>query len=103
MSPCSPPRPRLFSGEGVPVADWRDGAACVTKDPELFFSVGTRGPALLQLAEAKAVCRGCPVRADCLTWALDTGQDDGAWGGLSEDERRALKRRDTRRLARTAA
>jgi WhiB family redox-sensing transcriptional regulator len=73
--------------------NWRDAAACRSVDPDLFFPVGTTGPALLQIHEAKAVCRGCPVRDACLQWALDTGQTIGVWGGTSENERRALKRR----------
>jgi len=55
---------------------------------------------LLQIEEAKAVCRRCDVREQCLQWALETGQDAGVWGGLSEDERRALKRRRARARAR---
>jgi WhiB family redox-sensing transcriptional regulator len=78
------------------VKDWRHQAACLDEDPELFFPVGNTGPALLQIEEAKAVCRGCDVVDTCLRWALDTGQDTGVWGGLSEDERRALKRRNAR-------
>jgi len=73
--------------------NWRDRAACRTEDPDLFFPVGTTGPALLQIEEAKSVCRGCPVRDECLEWAVETGQDIGVWGGLTELERRALKRR----------
>lgn len=72
--------------------DWRHRAACRDEDPELFFPVGTSGPAMLQLSEAKAVCWRCPVKAECLEWALATGQDDGVWGGLSADERRATLR-----------
>jgi WhiB family transcriptional regulator, redox-sensing transcriptional regulator len=82
--------------------DWRHHALCRDEDPELFFPIGTTGPAALQVEEAKAVCRRCPVVTDCLQWALDTGQDAGVWGGLSEDERRALKRRGARARARTA-
>ncbi|NUV52920.1 WhiB family transcriptional regulator [Streptomyces coelicolor] len=73
--------------------NWRRSAACRTEDPELFFPIGTSGPALLQTEQAKAVCRGCPVREQCLEWALETGQSIGVWGGTSETERRALKRR----------
>lgn len=80
--------------------DWRHRAACREEDPELFFPIGNTGPALLQIEEAKAVCRRCPVREECLQWALETGQDAGVWGGLSEDERRALKRRNARARAR---
>jgi WhiB family redox-sensing transcriptional regulator len=82
--------------------DWRHRAICRDEDPELFFPVGTSGPALLQIAEAKTVCRRCPVVTECLTWALESGQDAGVWGGMSEDERRALKRRNARTRARTA-
>jgi WhiB family transcriptional regulator, redox-sensing transcriptional regulator len=83
--------------------DWRHRAACRDEDPELFFPVGNSGPALLQIAEAKTVCRRCPVVSDCLTWALESGQDAGVWGGMSEDERRAAKRRNARTRARTGA
>ena len=82
--------------------DWRDSAACRTEDPELFFPIGNTGPALVQIEEAKAVCRQCSVQSPCLSFALETGQDAGVWGGLSEDERRALKRRAARNRARTA-
>ncbi|MCW2667953.1 MAG: whiB1 [Frankiales bacterium] len=76
--------------------DWRHRALCRDEDPELFFPIGTAGPAATQVAEAKVVCRRCSVVEDCLTWALETGQDSGVWGGTDEDERRALKRRGVR-------
>jgi WhiB family transcriptional regulator, redox-sensing transcriptional regulator len=78
------------------VSDWRHDAACLDSDPELFFPIGTTGGAVDQIEEAKDVCRRCPVAETCLQWALDTAQDAGVWGGLSEDERRALKRRNGR-------
>lgn len=80
--------------------DWRHHAACRDVDPELFFPIGNTGPALLQIDEAKQVCHRCPVVEDCLQWALESGQDAGVWGGMSEDERRAAKRRSTRIRAR---
>ncbi|MER0476934.1 WhiB family transcriptional regulator [Streptomyces sp. Edi2] len=83
--------------------DWRFRAVCKEKDPELFFPIGNTGPALLQIEEAKAVCRTCPVMERCLQWALEYGQDSGVWGGLSEDERRAMKRRAARNRARNAS
>jgi WhiB family transcriptional regulator, redox-sensing transcriptional regulator len=83
--------------------DWRHYAACRDVDPELFFPIGNTGPALLQIDEAKQVCHRCPVMESCLQWALESGQDAGVWGGLSEDERRALKRRATRIRARANA
>ena len=76
--------------------DWRHDAACLDEDPELFFPIGNTGPALLQIEDAKAVCRQCSVAAICLQWALENNQDSGVWGGLSEDERRSLKRRTAR-------
>ena len=72
--------------------DWRSRAACRTEEPELFFPVGSRGPALVQQALAKSVCRRCPVMIQCRTWALATGQAAGVWGGMSEGERAALTR-----------
>lgn len=79
--------------------DWRHQAQCTDEDPELFFPVGNAGPALLQIEEAKAVCRRCPVMDHCLQWALETGQEHGVWGGLSEDERRSMRRRAARTRA----
>lgn len=76
--------------------DWREQAACLTVDPELFFPVGNTGPAGEQIERAKSVCARCTVTELCLQYAMDTGQDSGVWGGLSEDERRALKRRAAR-------
>ena len=76
--------------------DWRHRAACLSEDPELFFPIRNTGPALAQVEEAKKVCRRCEVREEWLRWALDAGQDHGVWGGMSEDERRAMKRRASR-------
>ena len=71
---------------------WRDTAACLDEDPELFFPVGTEGPWLLQIEQAKAICRGCPVLDACLSYALDAQPSDGIFGGLTEPERASLKR-----------
>lgn len=46
-------------------ANWREGAACRTADPELFFPVGTTGPALLQIDQAKRICQTCPAQTQC--------------------------------------
>ncbi|MDT0454538.1 WhiB family transcriptional regulator [Streptomyces sp. DSM 41527] len=83
--------------------DWRHDAVCREVDPEIFFPVGNTGPALLQIEEAKAVCRRCPVMGQCLQWALESRQDSGVWGGMSEDERRAMRRRAARNRARSAS
>jgi WhiB family transcriptional regulator, redox-sensing transcriptional regulator len=73
--------------------DWRFEAACLEQDPELFFPIGDAGPAVDQIETAKAICRTCPVMQECLAWALETGQDFGVWGGMSEAERLQLRRR----------
>ena len=75
---------------------WRNRAACLDEDPELFFPIGNTGPALLQIQAAKAVCARCEVVENCLRLALDSGKDTGVFGGLSEEERRALKRQTAR-------
>ena len=72
--------------------DWRLDAACRHTDPDLFFPVGTTGPAIEQIAAAKAVCRDCEVRGACLEFALATNQEAGVWGGTSEEERRKLRK-----------
>jgi WhiB family redox-sensing transcriptional regulator len=66
---------------------WQDQANCLGVDPDLFFP--ERGAST---REAKEVCRGCVVRNDCLEYALDNGEKFGIWGGLSERERRRLRR-----------
>ena len=76
--------------------------ACADEDPELFFPASNGGLAQLQIEEAKAVCRRCPLMATCLQDALDRGEH-GVWGGTSEDERRAIKRRAARNRAAAAA
>ncbi len=81
--------------------NWVHRSACAGTDPETFFPIGNTGPALLQIEEAKAICRRCDVADQCLSWALETNQDAGVWGGMSEDERRALKRRVSRSRALT--
>jgi len=77
--------------------DWRNDAACKDADPDVFFPIGTTGVALEQVDAAKRVCMTCDVREPCLEFALASNQDAGVWGGLTEDERRTLKRARQRR------
>jgi WhiB family redox-sensing transcriptional regulator len=72
--------------------DWRERSACRDTNPDLFFPVGTTGPAIEQIENAKAVCRVSEVQATCLEFALSTNQDSGVWGGTSEEERRKLRK-----------
>lgn len=74
---------------------WQDLANCLGVDPDLFFP--ERGAST---REAKEVCRGCIVRDDCLEYALANGEKFGIWGGMSERERRRIRRQ--RALARAA-
>ncbi|MFE9127022.1 WhiB family transcriptional regulator [Streptomyces sp. NPDC007148] len=83
-----------------PDGNWRDHAACAREeDREIFFPKGNSGPCLIIIAEAKAVCRRCPVAEYCLRSALETDEAFGIWGGLTEQERRKLKRRSRRNTA----
>jgi WhiB family redox-sensing transcriptional regulator len=74
--------------------DWRQCAACRDENPELFFPVSDVGPGARQADRAKAVSARCPVRAQCLEYALDSGIDDGVLGGTTAVERRALRSRE---------
>lgn len=79
--------------------NWREMAGCLGEDPDLFFPIGNgnSGPTLMQIDEAKAVCRGCPVLEKCLDWAVKVDPVAGIWGGATESERRAMRRvRDLR-------
>jgi WhiB family transcriptional regulator, redox-sensing transcriptional regulator len=78
-------------GDG-PGEDWRQHAVCPETDPEAFFPPeGGEAPILVALA--KRICRGCPVRTECLADALDNRIEFGIWGGMTGRERRALLRR----------
>jgi WhiB family redox-sensing transcriptional regulator len=72
-----------------PPGEWAAQAACLGMDPTLFFP--TRGD-MDTLRAARAVCRACPVRVDCLEWALSNREFQGVFGGTSERERRRIVR-----------
>jgi WhiB family redox-sensing transcriptional regulator len=82
--------------EGQEERSWQAQANCMGVDPDLFFP--ERGAST---REAKEVCRGCVVREDCLEYALGSGEKFGIWGGMSERERRRLRR--ARAMERRAA
>jgi WhiB family redox-sensing transcriptional regulator len=70
---------------------WMPLGACQGEDPELFFPIAVKGPALSQINAARAVCRGCAVAVMCLAYALETGQG-GIWGGTTWEERSLMPR-----------
>ena len=82
--------------------DWRNLASCRHTEPDLFFPVGTTGPAIEQIENAKAVCRSCDAQSLCLEYAIATNQDSGIWGGTSEEERRKLRKQYAARQRHTA-
>ena len=82
--------------EHVAAGSWQDEANCLGVDPDLFFP--ERGAST---REAKEVCKGCVVRAECLEYALANGEKFGIWGGMSERERRRIRRQ--RAMARRQA
>jgi WhiB family transcriptional regulator, redox-sensing transcriptional regulator len=77
----------------IPDRDWRQLAACRHADPELFFPISASDASLDQITQAKTICAGCPVRRQCLGFAVDTRQNHGVWGGMSEQERRLWARK----------
>jgi WhiB family transcriptional regulator, redox-sensing transcriptional regulator len=83
-----PDRPDRFDAASAPADDqWQDRALCAQTDPEAFFP--EKGGST---REAKRICMGCEVRDACLEYALAHDERFGIWGGLSERERRRLKR-----------
>jgi WhiB family redox-sensing transcriptional regulator len=76
--------------------DWQERALCAQTDPEAFFP--EKGGST---REAKRICSGCEVRAECLEYALAQDERFGIWGGLSERERRRLRRGGSELLAGT--
>ena len=72
---------------GAAEQEWQEQALCAQTDPEAFFP--EKGGST---REAKRICQACAVRVECLEYALLNDERFGIWGGLSERERRRLKR-----------
>jgi WhiB family redox-sensing transcriptional regulator len=72
--------------ESVLLGTWQDEANCLGTDPDLFYPERGATP-----DAAKAVCKGCVVRSECLYHALKVGEHHGIWGGLTAAERRRLR------------
>lgn len=79
-----------------PAGPWTRHAACIGNDTDLWFA-DTRSPVVY--AEAKAICDRCPVKRECLDWALEIRTTHGLWGGLTPHQRRALRTNRRRRRA----
>ena len=79
---------------------WYERAACASHSPDIFFPE-TETPTASRAA--KAICAGCPVRAECLAFAMETVQTDGVWGGMDAGERRRMRRRQRDRERRKAS
>ncbi|MFG2266739.1 WhiB family transcriptional regulator [Streptomyces sp. NPDC048720] len=84
MTGFLPPRPDR--------SDWRDQAACVGEDPEVFFPLADFSAPGAEASLARAICRRCPVILACRTWAIEQGEDDGIWGATTAVQRRAIRR-----------
>lgn len=78
--------------------EWRQEAACRDVDTSVFFPETDE-----EAAAALALCATCPVRESCLEFALVTRQDDGIWGGMTETDRKRLRRRRQEAARRRAA
>lgn len=70
---------------------WREAAACLSVGEDVSFFPDPEDVA--GIGKAKAVCATCPVSDECLTWAIETNQTEGVWGGHTARERRAIRRR----------
>jgi WhiB family redox-sensing transcriptional regulator len=79
------------------VGAWAARASCTDTGPGIFFP-----PHGDPATEARQICARCPVRDDCLAYALDADERYGIWGGLDPDERRSLRRRQHSRKSGTA-
>jgi DNA-binding CsgD family transcriptional regulator len=73
--------------------NWREWASCRETDPEIFHPEKGKSA-----QPAKQICANCPVQFDCLEYALDNDMRFGVWGGLSDRERRGLRRRTQYRI-----
>jgi WhiB family transcriptional regulator, redox-sensing transcriptional regulator len=82
------PAPALPGLAAALIGSWAVRASCAQTDPEIFFP-----PHGDPATEARQICACCPVRDDCLAYALDAAERFGIWGGLDPDERRNLYRR----------
>ena len=88
-------------------SNWRAESACLNTDPDVFFPVAVGTAAGKLVTRALRICDGCPVKQQCLDYAMRSGEKDGIWGGTTPEERirdrRARNRRPARRTWQDAA
>ena len=72
------------------VTPWREAASCLDVPPDVTFFPDKEDVGAI--SKAKAICATCPVADECLSWAIDTNQSEGVWGGHTAKERRAIRR-----------
>lgn len=84
----TPPPPTELLVLDLEERPWASYGSCRGADPNLFFSAEAN-----EVAAAVTICRGCPVSAECLEWALETRVRYGIWGGTTERERRRMLRK----------
>ncbi len=80
------------AAQSPPGVAWQARGACQAVEPDLFFPLSEASASAAEIASAKAVCASCPVRPECLRFAMTTRQPHGIWGGLTEHERARLRR-----------
>jgi WhiB family redox-sensing transcriptional regulator len=80
--------------------NWRAASACLNADPDVFFPVAVGTAAVKQISLALRICQGCPVRQQCLDFAVRTGEKDGIWGGTTPEQRIRARRAGRARRAR---
>jgi len=86
------------------VGEWQAAGACLSADPEIFFPVSGTGASAPQIAQARRICGRCPVRRECLDFAMSSGEMHGIWGGTNPEDRTRTRRAEAarRRHARKA-
>ncbi len=70
------------------MSEWRNRGACRDKNPDWWFPERTQGPKGGD--KAKAICEACPVKVECLAWAVENDEAYGIWGGTTPAERRRM-------------
>lgn len=82
----------MWESVGVPPS-WMDRAACLPPlDPEIWFRVGGKGGASMDINDkARAICSWCPVKAECLEYAVADTSIEGVWAGTTTRERRQMR------------